>query len=485
MESRTFYDRKQEFKLLKEEFANLQSGKMFVVYGRRRVGKTELIRQFIKSLPENKLYFYVDLVEKQGILDSLSKTVQEQLGEVREFADFSDFLDFIAGKSDTAFVLVIDEFQRFLEISPQFITELQNYWDQKLKNKKLMLILVGSSIGMIQKITNSKAGALYGRAARIKIAPFKYSDFRLMFKELNEEEKIITYAVFGGTPYYLEKAKRIGGNIHKKIHELLLKKGAELFEEPKNLLEYENVRIHAKYNSILQAASAGKETIKEIHDFTGIDVNTMPAYIKRLDELLDLLGRKDPVLGKERLGRYGLKDNFFSFWYRFVFPNQTALNIGNSKLVEDEIKENLNAYVGRVFEEICKELLITYINKEVDEYVLDFENIGAWWNRTGEEIDIVAYNHKSRKILVGEVKWTNAPVDIDVVDSLMKKSKLIPFMGEYKFIFISKNGFTEKAITRIKEIHGIFLSLKEIERMFDDHSYFSPKSRQQKRQNLL
>lgn len=467
MENRTFYDRKDELSLLKEEFSTLQAGKMFVVYGRRRVGKTELIRQFIKSLPQNKMYFYVDLVEKQGIMDSLSRSVQEQLGETRKFADFGDFLDFVALKSEQKFVLVIDEFQRFLEVSPQFITQLQNYWDQKLKHSKLMLILVGSSIGMIQKITNSKAGALYGRATRIKISPFKYADFRLMFKELSEEEKITTYAVFGGTPYYLEKVKKTDGNIHKKIFELLLKKGAELFEEPKNLLEYENVRIHAKYNSILQAASAGKEDVKEMHDFTGIDTNTLPAYIKRLDELLDLLGRKDPALGKERLGRYGLKDNFFSFWYRFIFPNQTALNLGNIKIVEDGIKENLNAYIGRVFERVCKELLIAHLNGELRGYLLDFENIGSWWNRKGEEIDIVAYNHKTRRILVGEVKWSNGTVDIGVIDNLMRKSKFISFAGEYKFLFISKNGFTERALARIKEINAISLDLKDIESLFE------------------
>ena len=467
MENRTFYDRKQEIKLLKEEFASLQSGKMFVIYGRRRVGKTELIRQFINSIPKNKMYFYVDLIEKQGVLDSISKSVQEQLGETRKYADFNDFLDFIALKSENSFVLVIDEFQRFLEVSPQFITQLQNHWDQKLKNKKIMLILVGSSIGMIQKIINSKAGALYGRATRIKISPFKYGDFRLMFKELSEEERIITYAVFGGTPYYLEKVKKVNGDIHLKIFELLLKKSAELFEEPKNLLEYENVRIHAKYNSILQAASVGKENVKEIADFTGIDTNTLPAYIKRLDELLELLERKDPVLGKERLGRYGLKDNFFNFWYKFIFPNQTALNLGNIKIVDDNIKENLNAHVGRVFEGICKELFITYINKEISSYTIDFENIGNWWNRTGEEIDIVGYNHKTRRILVGEVKWTNDPVDIGVVDDLMRKFKFINFTGEYKFLFISKNGFTERALTRIKEINAIHLNLEDIERLFD------------------
>ncbi len=462
-----FYDRERELALLNEKFHGLKTGEMLVIYGRRRVGKTELIRRFMEPLPENKLYFYVDLVEKQGILESLSKAVREQLGETRKFADFEDFFGFTAIKSENGFVLVIDEFQRFLEIAPQFITQLQNQWDNKLRHKKILLILVGSSIGMMQKITGSKAGALYGRASRIKISPFGYSDFRPMFKELNEEEKVLTYAVFGGTPYYLEKAKKIEGRIHEKISELLLKKGAELIEEPKNLLEYENVRIHAKYNSILHAASSGKENTKEIQDFTGIDGNTMPAYIKRLDSLLDLLERKDPILGKERRGRYGIKDNFFKFWYRFIFPNQTALNLGNFKLISETIRENLNAYAGKIFEEICKELLILYLNKKLAGHLLEFEDIGSWWNRSGEEIDIVAYSHRPRKILIGEVKWTNNPADINVVDNLLRKSKFIGFAGEYIFIFISKSGFTEKAIDRMKELRAIYLDLKDVERLFD------------------
>lgn len=473
MENTLFYDRKQELELLKHKFATLQSGEMLVIYGRRRVGKTELIKEFMASVLEKKLYFYVDVVEKQGLLDSLSKTVQEQLGETRRFNDFSDFLEFIASQSENRFVLVIDEFQRFLEVAPQFITQLQHYWDQTLKKKKIMLLLVGSSIGMIQKITNSKTGALYGRSTRIKISPFKYADFRMMFKELSEEEKIITYAVFGGTPYYLEKVKKIEGDVNKKIVELLLKKGAELFEEPKNLLEYENVRVHATYNSILQAAAAGKENIKEIQDFTGIDAHTMPSYIKKLDDLLDLLEKKDPLLGKERLGRYCIKDNFFNFWYKFVFPNQTALNLENIQLVSAIITENLNVYVGRIFEKICMELIIASMNKELKGYVLDFENIGNWWNRQGEEIDIVAYNSRAKKILLGEVKWTNSIVDSDIVEGLMRKSKHIPFSGEYKFIFIAKNGFTEKAITRMNAVNALYFTLKDIEKMFDEISSYS------------
>jgi len=330
-----------------------------------------------------------------------------------------------------------------------------------------MLILVGSSIGMIHKITNSRAGALYGRGTKKKISPFKYSDFRLMFNELSEEEKVRIYSVFGGTPYYLEKVKKVEGDIYQRINELIIKKGAELFEEPKNLLEYENVRAHAKYNSILQAVSSGRETLKEIQDFTKITSNIMPPYLNKLDNLLDLLGRNDPVLGKEKLGRYCVKDNFFRFWYKFIFPNQTPLNLGNTKIVSDSIKENLNGYIGRIFEDISKELLISYVNKKIKNMEIDFEDIGSWWDRSGNEVDIVAYNKKSKKILIGEVKWTNQPMGTEVVEELLRKSKLINFSGEYNFIFISKSGFTQDALMRMDNLNALHLDLREMGDLFD------------------
>ncbi len=469
MTEKEFYDRKEELKLLRDKYMNLSSGTMLVLYGRRRVGKTELIRQFLKTV-KNNLYFYVDVSQKKGILDSLSKTVKEQLKENKIFNDFYEFLDYIGNLSEKqSFVLVIDEFQRLLDIAPEYITSLQNAWDSKLKNKKILILLLGSSIGMIQKIMNSKAGALYGRAQKIKISPFKYSDFRLMFKELSEEEKVLTYAVFGGTPDYLDKFKKAQGNIHDKIFELILKKGAILLEEPKNLLEYENVRVHAKYNSILQATSSGKETLREIEDFTKISSPTIPAYTNRLDELLDLLGRKDPVLGKEKLGRYCIRDNFFKFWYKFIFPNQTPLNLGNTKLVSDLIKENLNGYVGKIFEDIVRELLILYNGKEIKGLKLNFENIGSWWDRNNNEIDVLAYNLKEKIFLLGEIKFSNKQTDIDVIEELERKSKYIQHSGSYKFIFVSKSGFTERAVKKMQELKAVYLDLKDIAELFDLH----------------
>ena len=465
--SKDFYDRTDELTFLSEQYTR-GSAEMIVIYGRRRVGKTELIKEFMASITERKLYFYVDLSGKSELLNSLSDAVREQLKESERFGDFESFFSYLSRKSDEGkFLLVIDEFQRFLDVAPEFITKLQHRWDSELKKKKLMILLVGSSIGMINKITESRAGSLYGRVSRFKISPFRYVDFRLMFNDAEEDEKIIRYAVFGGTPYYLSKTKGIKDTL-QAISDLLLKKGGELVEEPRNLLEYENVRVYAKYNSILHSIASGKERLKEMQDFTSLTSTVMPAYITRLDHLLDLVGKQDPMLGKERLGKYVIRDNFFKFWYRFIFPNQTALNLGNTKIVFDAIKDNLNSYVGKIFEDIARELLTLYINKEIKSVKMDFENIGAWWDRNGNEIDIVAYNHKAKRILVGEVKWTNNPADTPLLEELMMKSRLINFNGTYQYMLISKNGFTERCIKRMEELKVLYLNLQDMETLFDN-----------------
>ena len=462
-----FYDRVNELSLLRERYKSLQEGQLLALYGRRRVGKTELVKVFMESIPvKNKFYFYVDLSGKQELLNSLAAAVQEQLGETLRFGSFDDFFDFIKEKSPEKFLLVIDEFQRFLDVAPEFITKLQNQWDSVLKNQKLMVIIVGSSIGMMQKITESRAGALYGRAKKIKISPFRYVDFRLMFKNFSEKEKIERYAVFGGTPYYLEKTRKIEKTTNA-ISELLLKKGGDLVEEPKTLMEYENVRVHATYNSLIHSIASGKEVLKEIQDFTGLSLTTIPAYLKRLDELLDLVGKHDPLLGKERLGRYTIRDNFFKFWYKFIFPHQTALNLGNDKIVLAQIEEGLNSYVGRIFEDIVRELLVLYLNKKIKGVEINFENIGSWWDRNSNEIDVVAYNNKERTILVGEVKWTTKPVDVDVFYTLQDRAKLLPFAGKYQYLIVSKNGFTPKCLEKMNAVGVLHLDLDEITKLVD------------------
>ncbi|MBI3051463.1 ATP-binding protein [Candidatus Woesearchaeota archaeon] len=465
-----FYNRKEELAMLTEKHAAIErSGKgvMLAIYGRRRVGKTELIKKFIKKCKEQKLYFYVDLAERVVILNSLSKAIKEQLNEDIILADFEDFFNYLTKKSDeSGFILVIDEFQRFSDVAPEFITSLQKHWDNTLKNSRVMVFLVGSSIGMVQKITSSKAGALYGRAQKIKISPFRYIDFRRMFSELDEEEKVLRYGVFGGTPFYLEKTKPFKNTLDA-VHELVIKKDSELSEEPKNLLEYENVRIHAKYNSILQSISAGKEILNEIKDFTKMPASSLPPYINRLDGLLDLVRRNDPINGKERLGRYKITDNFFRFWYKFVFENQSALNMGARDQILKLIKKELNAYIGRIFEDIIREMLILYNGKEINGHKISFENIGSWWDRNNNEVDILAYNSRERSFLVGEVKWSSEKLDVNIVEELARKSRLVGLSGSYKLLFVSKSGFTGSALTRLREMNALYLDLNDMKKLYN------------------
>ncbi|MBI4451755.1 AAA family ATPase, partial [Candidatus Woesearchaeota archaeon] len=291
-----FYNRAQDLQDLAERHRTLSKGELIVIYGRRRVGKTEFIKEFLGRIDAASLYFYVDLMEKPQLLESLSREVAVQLGESVRFTEWSDFFAYINQKAAAKFVLVIDEFQRFLDVSPDFLTALQRHWDEKLRHRKILLFLVGSSLGMMQRVLESKAGALYGRVTgRIKLSPFTYAEFREAFPDLSEEDKVRFYSVFGGTPQYFLLAKQYQ-DIHQAIAGLVLTKGRELEDEPERILEYERVRARAKYNAILQSIAAGKATLKEMTEQTGIPQTTLPAYLARIDTLLDLVARRDPVL---------------------------------------------------------------------------------------------------------------------------------------------------------------------------------------------
>ncbi len=465
-----FYDRQNELKHLAQKFESMKGGELIVMYGRRRVGKTEIIKRFLENIEAKKLYYYVDLVERPVLIRGIESEIAKQTGESPRFDTWDDFFAYIIKKSEKEkFVLAVDEFQRFLQVSSDFITKLQRYWDESLKYNKIMIIIVGSSIGMMEKIGKSHASPLYGRVTnRIKISPFRYADMREMFRNISEEDRIRYYAVFGGTPYYLAEAKNAGETIGQSIVNLMLLKGGKLFDEPTVLMESEKIRTHARYNSILQAISAGKEITSEMEDFTNIKSTTLPAYLLRMETLLDIVQRKNPVLGKERLGRYAIKDNFYRFWYKFVFPNKSDLNMGKTSEVNSRVMENLNAYVGRAFEGIVHEMLLLYNGRQIKGLEIDFEEAGNWWDRKANEIDIVAYNRKKGTILLGEVKWANEKTDVGGFEDLIRKSRLVNFRGVARFIMVSKSGFTKKCIEKMEQMNCVYLSLADIEKLFDE-----------------
>ncbi len=323
---------------------------------------------------------------------------------------------------------------------------------------------------MMLKIVKSYAAPLYGRVGgRIKISPFRYVDFRKMFSQMTEEERIRYYAVFGGTPYYLARAKDTAGDIYSRIYTLVLMRDGKLRDESEILMEAENLRTHAKYNSILQAISMGKEATKEIEDYTRIKRTTLPTYLKNLEKLLDIVEKVEPVMGKERHGRYRISDNFFRFWYKFVFPNQSLFNMADgAEKVHAMIKDNMNAYIAKTFEKIVHELLLLYSGRAIKGLEIDFDQIGSWWDRKANEIDIVAFNRKKGPVLLGEIKWTNEKVDTDLLNDLARKAKLVNFRGEYKLMIVSKSGFTKKCIEKMEQMKCVYLDLADIEKLFDE-----------------
>ena len=457
-----FYDREEELELLRGKLRDLSRGELVIIYGRRRVGKTELVKQFLREA--KGVYLYVDYCELRELLRMISRDVREQTGEFVEFSDWDTFLEWLS-KLPEGSVVAIDEFQRLHSISKLAITRLQRWWDERLRSKKLMLILVGSSMGMLRRVAMGPTAPLYGRAtSRLKLEPFPYAGVRRMFQGLPERSKVEVYGVFGGTPHYLQfvDARK---PLLECVRSAVLDKGSALFEEPPALLRME-LKEATRYNSMLAAISRGRRTVKEISDATGIEVNKVMYYIECLKDLLDLVDVRRPVLGKERMGRYYIKDNFFSFWYAYVFRNRSRLERGEVEPVLAEIRSELNAYLGPVFEDVVRELLASYNHRSIKGLKLSFSEIGAWWDRAGNEIDVCALGEE--EVLLGEVKWGEEEAGPEVLDSLLEKSELLPSKWRRKFMIVSAGGFT-KQCRRAAESEGVLcLDLAEVGKLFDD-----------------
>lgn len=459
-----FYDRHSELQFFRQKYLNLSKGEFIVFYGRRRLGKTSIIKRFLDEVKGKKVYSFVNDLEDRELMDSFAQDITTMTGDPLKIDSWKVLFEYIYEEAEKEkFVFVIDEFQKLKKLAPSFISELQNYWDSKLKNTKLMLIIVGSSIGMMQKIALSASGALYGRkTGQLQLGPFRYVDFREMFANKSEEDKIVWYSIFGGTPHYLEIAHKLE-DVHEAILKSVLEKTAPLHEETKSLLEFE-LRTISRYSCILQAIAQGKQTSKEIADVLQVKSGLLSPYFEKLITLLQLIEKKEPVFGKEKHTRYVLSDNFFRFWYRFIFPNQTLIELGNVKLVSTKIKDELNSYIGHIFENIVRELFTFYNTKNIKDITLNFRRIGSWWDRVGHEIDLVIENEN--ELIVGEIKWTKEPMTVAVFDELIKKTQFLNYGGRIKYVLVSKNGFTENCEKMAAKMNATLLTLKDLEQLF-------------------
>ena len=437
-----FIDRVRELKFLEEKYKE-DSAQLIIIYGRRRIGKTELVKQFIKD--KKAIYHLCTSDGVQNNVNSLKEKFAKFTGK-NYFRSLSVNLDelliYFGDEVKDRVILVLDEFQYLIESDRSVISLVQKAWDERLKDTKIFMIITGSSVGMMENEVLSKKSPLYGRrTGSWKVTQISFPYLFHFFPGKGIEELVKIWSIVGGVPFYIlqfEKDKSVEENIREKI----LKKGNVLYDEPIFLLR-EEFREQRVYMSILRAISQGYNTTSKISEVTGIDKGNLTSYLDRLEEN-EIIERVIPY-GMKR-GWYEIKDNFFDFWFKFVYSNLSDLEIDN---VDDVMRRiNLEQYYSFKFEKLIRELI-----KEKILVKLPFSYVGKYVHK-GEEVDIVAEGEDL--IFLGEVKWSD---NVDANELVWKMRRVMSKINEK-----GKNEYYGVFAKSFKRCEGIICyDLKRIE----------------------
>ena len=457
-----FVDREQEMETLQSEYEKDGSA-LVVLYGRRRVGKTTLISEFIK---DKKALFFLASEESEAQNRSLLKE------KIAEFIN-SDLLRSAEVKSwdvlfqsimDTPFeskpVIVLDEFQYLGKANPAFPSIFQRIWEEILKDKSVMVILCGSLISMMESQTLAYGSPLYGRRTaqiRLKQIPFAY--YHEFFPGKSHRELIEMYAVTGGVPKYIELFSE-SGDIYSAIRKCVLNRSGYLYDEPHFLLQQEVTEI-GSYFSIMRAIAAGNSKLSAISAVLEIKATSLTKYLKTLIDL-DILEREVPITEenpeRSKKGLYKIKDNYLRFWFAFVYPNMSFIESGHSEIVMNKIKKSLvRNHIAFVYEDVCKERMWE-LNAE-DRWPFNFTKLGRYWDaRT--EIDIAAIDPEGKNLILGECKYWQEPVDVDVLRNLEAKTDAVDWERNNRkvwYVLFSVSGFTDELTALAAAREDVFL----------------------------
>jgi len=441
-----FIGREEEIRALNKMY---ESGKLevAVIYGRRRVGKTELIKHFC----EDKRTIFFTGVENSASynLNAFTESVYKFLsGSDKRTTmktvprDFMQLLDLISEMAQhEKIVLVIDEYPYLAKAEKAFSSLLQKYIDTDLRNRDMMIILCGSSMSFMERQVLGSKSPLYGRrTAQFKIRPFNYHDAIRFVPDYSVNDKLLTYGIFGGTPFYLAQ---IDGkkSLSDNVTDLFFRQNGLLYEEPGNLIKQE-LREPQVYNAIITAIADGSTKISEIADKVNRPANLCDIYIKKLMSL-DLVSKERPLGGKTgKKSIYVLEDNMFKFWFRHVQDNLTLIAKGLGQKAVANIWPTINDLMGRVFENVC----IQYLWEHYDSLPISPKDMGRWWGndpaeRKEEGIDILALDGTSAVFC--ECKFRNEKTGAESLASLERKSRLFPKQTTKYYYLFSVSGFTE------------------------------------------
>ncbi len=453
-----FVNRVSELDLLEKRFASGQA-EFFVLYGRRRVGKTELLARFCEG--KRAIFFVSDLGSEVSLRVALSSAVNAVLFGPNQlkavYTTWEDLFQALAQAAQTErLIVVLDEFPYLVSAHPPLASILQRVWDQSLKNSLVMLIICGSYIGMMEETVLGYRAPLYGRrTGQYLLEPLLFQDARLFFPDYAPEDRVRAYAVYGGTPAYLHTLQA-DDSLAQNIQDDILTRGSFLYDEVRFILQQE-LREPRNYFAILEAIAAGKTRLNEIKQATGIGGAT--AYLDTLQQL-HLVERRVPVTEtqphKSRRGIYRLKDHYLRFWFRFVHPNRSQLERGGSQIIlNNQVLPQLDLFTGLAFEEVCRQFL--WSSGLSGNLPFAPVNIGNWW-KANEEIDLVVLGEMDAMLV--ECKWTNKPAGSDILANLERKAGLAQSELEGKRIhygLCSRSGFTNHLIQDVQQRQDLSL----------------------------
>ncbi len=420
-----FVDRESELAALEAAWRS-ERAELIVVYGRRRVGKTALLRAFCDNHPSA---FWVASLSSEALLRrSFTDAVWQADHPGGGPAGYSyeswerAFLALGELAAERRLVVVIDEFPYLANADPSIPSVLQKVWDERLQHTRLMLILCGSHIGMMKRELLEYRAPLYGRrTGQIHLRPLPLRAAAALFPAYDAAQQIETYAVLGGIPAYLtqwDSRESVLTNVEQRI----LNPASYLYLEPQFLLR-EELQEPRNYFALLQAIAQGRTRLNEISQATGMERGPASRYLAILQDL-HLVERRVPVTerqpDKSRRGLYRLRDPFLAFWFRFVAPYFSTLEVGHTAPIARLVADELSQFTGPVFEDLCRD----WIAEQAALQRLPFipQRIGAWWNNE-EEIDLVAVGEDA--LLAGECKWTNRPVGTNILDDLKRKAHVL------------------------------------------------------------
>ncbi|MDD3161159.1 MAG: ATP-binding protein [Bacteroidales bacterium] len=416
-----FYDRENELKLLKRNLEQAKKSACFtVMVGRRRIGKTSLLLESVKG--QKYLYLFVARKSEHLLCAQFQKEVQEVLGlqifgTITSFRDLFEQLMIYATKEH--YTLILDEFQEFENINSSIFSDIQNVWDTYKDRARVNFIVCGSIYSMMMKIFENRKEPLFGRlTSKIILKPFPVSVMKTILSDYNPnyspEDLLCMYMITGGVAKYITLLVEEGAVTTSKILDMVTRADSPFLGEGKDLLVSEFGKEYGTYFSILQLIAAGKTTQSEIDSI--ICKNT-GAYLANLEKEYSLITKMKPLFSRpeSRKARWSLSDNYLRFWFRFVYPNQSLLELGKYDLLREYIDINYEQYSGLLLEKYFREKIAE------SERVT---NIGSYWDSKGEnEIDLIALSSLDKTAIVAEVKRNPSKISIPLLEEKAKSIK--------------------------------------------------------------